>query len=181
MLRALAPTFGPYIHPTGAQALHIPPKPRFLCTDVAAEQPKGREEQQEDQITPSAPRTAILGEPPRRAVPRGRERSDTTRELQPTLHHVLDAELRGALSYILALVFRARDSTSRLALPCEPAVQSSFHGPISPHDACWLGEAPFSRSRLNFSIFCPEGRREMFSFADTVNSTQLSQEGMEGG
>lgn len=129
---------------------------------------------------PTCPKDGYFGTAAAPCCPTGKgDVSLPSLEVGHNLHHMLDVELHGASSYISALVFRAQDSTSRLVLPCEPALQSSFRGPISPHDACWLGEAPLSRSRLNFSIFCPEGRREVFSFADIVNSTKLSQEGME--
>lgn len=159
--------------PRSSPSLPPPPGLRFPSADIAAEQPKGREEHREDRITPGCPKDGYFGRadvPASRAAPRRRGTLGTlaqpggrTQQAAEPCCSLYWMQLHKASSSIAALKFWqgfGLRTQAEGSCPGHPQHSPDF---ISPHDACCRGEAPVSRSRLfwaEFPHFLPRVMKE---------------------
>lgn len=137
----------------------------------AAERPKGSEEQQQDQVTPPAPRTAISGKPTCPWLTGWTQGFPTWRLLsRPKL-----------------LTFKQGFGlgTPERSCPCPHTPDSTGSSFCAIFAACEKLQRSGERRKqlqLNFPIFHSERRREIFSFAHIANSPKLHQgRGFRGG
>lgn len=143
--------------PRSSPSLPPPPRLRFPSADIAAEQPKGREEHREDQITPGCPKDGYFGRadvPASQAAPRRRgtlaQPGGRTQQAARPRCSLCWMQLHKASFSITALKFWL-DSGSGI-LPQAPAAQPWFHFPAVGEKLQLAEAACFG---LSFSIFCP--------------------------